>query len=434
MKIKVSFKSYIIKLRGKIKNKLLLSGIQNQAIGNWSLYLLNLLYVGRKEFKILPLTWFDDEDRNAKKILREGIESCIYPPNFLGRCRTLESIITPSVYYAQYKNARVQITSSSVVVNDQKIVIERAEVIDREMHDYAQAHVLLHDQRNAVICLQNYENILQGIFLGGNGSSNYYHWLIELVVKLEFIPFLPSYIQNYPLLISEDVFQIKSFEETLEFYMSKLSNKPRIIVLKKICSYMVNDLVYINTPNSLPFNLLEGAQFKASYVAFDSRSINYLRNAALKEAFDGFSQRCQNKKIFFYRNNSRRNYNQDEVFSYLETYGFAKVNFSELSFLDQVRTIHNADYIIGPTGAEWTNLVFAQKGTKALCWMAQEISNFSAFSTIAGIIGVDLKYITYSAGVSSTASLYSAKYCIDLNMVELGLKELGLYDSKTFVS
>lgn len=430
MNIIVFLTIYITTLRTKIRRKLLLNYIPNR-VCNWY---FNFHHAGREEIKILNLTWFDEENITLKKLLRDGIKSFIYPPNFLGSSPVIESNISPSVFYVQYQNARIQITSSSVVVNDEKIVIERAQIHERAILDYSQPPVLIHDQRNAVIRKPNAENIVQGIFLGGNGSSNYYHWLIELVVKLEFITLLPSYLQDYPLLISEDVFQIKSFEEVLELYMNKLTIRPRIKVLKKLCSYVVNDLVYINSPNSLPFNLFGDGEYKASYVAFDNRSINFLRNSALTEAFNGLSQDCKYKKIFIYRNNSRRKYNQDEVFTYLEAYGFTKVNMSDLSFLDQVRIFHNAECIVGPTGAEWTNLVFARKGTRALCWMPQEAGNFSAFSTISGIVNVDLKYITYKAGSAGSKFIYSHKYCIDLNMVKLGLNELGVCNSEAIDS
>jgi hypothetical protein len=236
---------------------------------------------------------------------------------------------------------------------------------------------------------------------------------------------LPSYLEDYPLLISEDVFQLKPFEEALNFYLSKLSIKPRIIMMKKRCSYIVKDLVYINTPNNLPFNLIGNAKFKASYVTIDNRSIDYLRNSCINAIIDRPSKYLRFKKIFLYRNNCRRNYNQEEILRYLEAYEFTRLNLSELSFLDQVQVFYNADYIFGPTGAEWANLVFAKKGAKALCWMAEEAGDFSVFSTIAGIVDVNLKYVTYSADVKSTESLYSSKYHLDLNKIESIIKEFN---------
>ena len=125
-----------------------------------------------------------------------------------------------------------------------------------------------------------------------------------------------------------------------------------------------------------------------------------------------------------------RNYNQDEVFNYLSVFGFTKIFLEDLSFLEQVRTIYHADLIVGPTGAAWTNLIFCRSGARGLCWMADESGDFSAFSSIAGMVGVDLIYITYKSDVRSTRELYSKDYYIDLSMIENGLSVLG----ETFVS
>jgi hypothetical protein len=45
--------------------------------------------------------------------------------------------------------------------------------------------------------------------------------------------------------------------------------------------------------------------------------------------------------------------------------------------------------------------------------MAEEYGGFAAFSTLAGIVGVDLNYHIYSTGLKSTAALYSHNYQLD---------------------
>ena len=96
----------------------------------------------------------------------------------------------------------------------------------------------------------------------------------------------------------------------------------------------------------------------------------------------------------------------------------------DLSFTEQVRTVYHADFIVGPTGAAWTNLIFCKAGTKTLCWMAEEIGDFSAFSTIAHLLNVDMRYLTYKSGVKMTSDLYFHDYHIDIDLIENGLYEL----------
>lgn len=195
-------------------------------------------------------------------------------------------------------------------------------------------------------------------------------------------------------------------------------------MLSKELQYVVNELIYVNSPNNLPFNLFGNHKFKCNYVTIDSLSIDYLRKIALQDALRTPAHSSYPKKIFLRRKSGLRNYNQDEVFNYLSVFGFTEIFIEDLSFIEQVRTVHHADYIVGPTGAAWTNLIFCRSGAKGLCWMANEFGEFSAYSSIAGMVGVDLRYLTYKAGVYSTKDLYSKGYYIDLSMIAKGLSAL----------
>ena len=80
---------------------------------------------------------------------------------------------------------------------------------------------------------------------------------------------------------------------------------------------------------------------------------------------------------------------------------------------------------MGPTGAAWTNLIFCKTGTKCLCWMAEEFGDFSAFSTIAEIVGADMQYISYKTGARSTDELYGRDYSVDVSKIEYWLQRQG---------
>lgn len=375
----------------------------------------------RINIKALPLVWMDESSANEKGLLRHGTMATIYGPHYIGRAQSTDRVCLPEIHYYLFACARVYVSSSSVILNDKQVIIERAVGSDQSKYDYAYGHIMAHGGDTAVIRFGKSEEIKKGIFLGGNGSSNYYHWIVEILAKLEYLSKLPKHYQEYPLLVSEDVVQIPSFKDTLDLF----AKGHQVITLSKELSYVVDELIYINSPNNLPFNLSGKQRFKSNYVSIDSASIAYLGKTALQAALQTQTPSNYPKKIFLSRKGVLRNYNQDEVFDYLSVYGFTKVFMEDLSFLDQVRTVQHADIIVGPTGAAWTNLIFCKPGTKGLCWMADEFGDFSAYSSIAGMVGVDLRYLTYSTGVYSTAELYYKDYTIDLCMIEKGLSELG---------
>ena len=191
-------------------------------------------------------------------------------------------------------------------------------------------------------------------------------------------------------------------------------------------SYVVDSLVYIDTPSNLPLNLRAGERFKPSYSHISRDSISYVRNAAMARVETLMREEGAGlKRIFLCRKEKRRRYNEDEVFECLAKFGFEKVYMGDLSFDEQLIVIRQAEWIVGPTGAAWTNLIFSQPGAKCLCWMAGEFGDFSAFSTIAQIVGVDMQYISYKTGARSTGALYLKDYAVDVNKIEQWLRRQG---------
>lgn len=369
----------------------------------------------------LPLVWMDEPSVHEKGLLRKGSMGFSYGPHYIGQVQSTVSVSQPDIYYFVFERARVSVTSSTVILNDKQVVIERAVGTDQTKSDYAGSHIVAHDGDTAVVRLDNSQHIEKGIFLGGNGSSNYYHWMVEILAKLELLSKLPERFQKYPLLVSEDVVRIPSFRDTLDLFAGSHEK----IILSKELPYVVDNLIYINAPSNLPFNLVANQEFKCAYVNIDYLSIEHLRKTVLQKALRPTVHQNYPSKIFLCRKGGLRNYNQDEIFVYLSDFGFKKIYMEDLDFFEQVRTIYNADLIVGPTGAAWTNLIFSKSGAKGLCWMAAEFGDFSAYSSIASIVGVDLRYLTYKASVHSTSELYYKDYYIDIGMIEKGLSALG---------
>ena len=146
----------------------------------------------------------------------------------------------PDIFFRTFQNARVSVRSSSVICNDKKVFIERVEHSEQQRFDYSGGQILLHGRETAVVQLGDAEKIKKGIFLGGNGSFNYYHWVVEILPKVQFLSLLPPSYADYPLLISENVERIPTFKETLDL----LSTDREVVMLKEDLSYVVGTLVY----------------------------------------------------------------------------------------------------------------------------------------------------------------------------------------------
>jgi capsular polysaccharide biosynthesis protein len=182
-----------------------------------------------------------------------------------------------------------------------------------------------------------------------------------------------------------------------------------VVFLHSTDNYEVDDLLYINMPNALVPNLKLNAKSDVRNSFVRTESLNYLRTLAYAMIAKEMKSPSP-KRIFLGRKPGLRTYNQDEILLALSDYDFTCVYLEDLNFNQQVKIMANAEIIVGPTGAAWTNLIFANKNAQALCWMAEEAGDLSCFSNLAAAFNINMQYITYVAGSSDTRELYSRSY------------------------
>jgi hypothetical protein len=371
------------------------------------------------QLRLLPVEWLDENKNEVKKTLEQEELSYSYGPKDIGGAQCVEPVQLPAVNLYLFENARVSVLSSSILL-DNKIIIERVEGVEAKRCNYSTGHVFMHGQKSALVRNLQTEHLEQGIFLGGNGSFNYYHWMIEIIPKLMYLNELDKHgYEGFPLLVSEDVDHIKTFREALNYIVK---DRP-VVMLSKDKAYCVGKLVYINAPNNLPFNLRRNEKMRISDFLTRISSINFLRNR-LSLSVDFPPPANGSHRIFFARRNERRNYNQQETFEIFRQQGFQKVFMEELSLKEQISLISNAEVIAGPTGAAWTNLIFCREGAKCLCWMAEGYGEFSAFSNLARVVGADMRYVTFKTDAKSVGELYGRNYSLDAKKLRQGLATL----------
>jgi capsular polysaccharide biosynthesis protein len=318
----------------------------------------------------------------------------------------------PGLARYEFSDARLSAASSSILLAD-RLVLERVPGVDASRCNYAAGHLLAHGLRTAIVASGSEQHIESGVFLGGNGAFNYYHWLVELLPKLEFVK-----EDDRPLLVSDDVDRIPTFREAL----MRVAGARQIVFLRPDLTYRVARLLYVESPSICPFNLRSGEEFRVRDFIMRASSIQFLRGHLLGSSQPRSSMR---RRIFLARRSVRRDYNQDEIFTVCQRHGFEKVYMEDMSLREQIEAMRSAELIAGPTGAAWTNLVFVEPGTRCLCWMAEEQRGFAAYSNLAHAVGAELRYVTYSTGVSDSDRLYFINYRLAPADVERGLKDLG---------
>ncbi len=255
-------------------------------------------------------------------------------------------------------------------------------------------------------------------FLAGNFTFNYFHFLIEILPKLKYFSSIPNSDQ---VIIVAD-YSIKS-NINLQTILCFFTKQIKIEYLSRDNFYFFNKTWHITYPNYVIPNIVEGEEFQANFAAFSKESVEYVRTICL-ENFD--SQQIKVKaesRIFLARKSAIRRYNEKVILSIAQKYGFKEVCFEDCNIHEQIFYMRNADYIIGPSGASWTNLIFCHENkTKGLMWLGKVWNDFSVFSTLAKFVNFDLCHYRYDQESPS----FHANYELSVSEFEEQLKKLLL--------
>ena len=367
--------------------------------------------------------WLDEQIISGKVITKSKSPAVNAPPIiYNGETFTQESIESSELpeYYQYHIEGGVEFgISTSRFLVGKNLITERVQGVDKNRCSYPNGHWEEHSEGFFTTKKkQNPIELPNGIFLGGNGTSNYYHWLIEILPKLEQINQLPERFSPYPLLVSQHVKDTPQLSDSLKAF----NPHRQVIYLKEDLIYKAQKLLIYTSPSLIPFNLKKGNKPNPLDYKLCPDSLLYIRNKLLSDHVK--KDKKASKRIFFSQRRHRRKYNEDEIYELFRPHGFEKVYMDELSLREQILLIREAEYIAGPTGAAWTNLLFCKKGTKCICWMDEFISSFAAFSSIAKVFELRLYYITYKSNASSTGDVYGNSYTLSIEKTDKLIKEV----------
>lgn len=340
----------------------------------------------------LPLESADKSIIVSEKTILTAKESENFLPKRAGEKQ--EKILTPINAVKVYELANVYCISNSTFL----LNLKKDKIFYEKWHDDQRIHYVYHTTnllQNAVTLakVQNQKSIKlqeEAIFLGGIFTFNYYHFVLEILSKTEFFNEIPDY-RNKVVILDEAVSQNENMRMLLSFFVKE--NKVRFVDHKTYFNF--KKLWHITSPNYTMPNIVTGEKYEAGFSKFTPSSVEYLRKTCLENLDLAQVNTEKVEKVFIARKSQFRKYNEAEIIEVAKNFGFREVFFEDLNIHEQIFTVQNAKYIIGPSGAAWTNLLFTDSNAKGLTWLSSVWGDFSVYSTMARIIGFDLNYYIY---------------------------------------
>jgi len=372
---------------------------------------LSWILSATSKYAILPIAQMSWADSDIGAVLRAGEKTKSVAPAAPGtRARTID-VDFPDIRFRGFRNAVIAADFSGLIKDNRLLLPDDIYAHRDRIFGSTSNHLCPeYNDEMALVRRRNPTRIENGIFLGGLGSFNWYHWLIEILPKAMLVGLLPAGLRDYPLLVPPKFAGYPTFHQALETL--QLTNE--VIILKPGQAYRLGHVIFIDPATTTPFNMRDGFWPELSDNTCNSEALLEFRNRILTGL--NLPTPEPKRRIFLARSNTLRVYNQDEIAGMLAEFGVESVNMDKLDFRQQVQLLREAELVIGPSGAAWANLIFAQVGAKGIIWTFPEYSEAASYSNLAETVGVELDYLFFPAksSASTTHDLHKAGYDVDL--------------------
>ena len=250
-------------------------------------------------------------------------------------------------------NARVftDLTEHVAIIKDNKIIPEISyQQVKGELMDITYNKVL-HSGTNRII--KDFEGTVLSLVQGASGN-NYFHFLFDIILKLK-------------------IFKNKFSLDKIDFFYVPGASKWQKIILS-LFDIPEEKLIDSNKYRHIRAKKIIATDHPWYKKGFVQEEINYLPEWSvhfLRDKFLKYKKTLNvSKKIFIDRSDSKFNHcqliNNQEIINYLEAKGFECFQVSKLHFFEQIYLFNNADIIIGPHGAAFTNIIFSKPGMKLI--------------------------------------------------------------------
>jgi capsular polysaccharide biosynthesis protein len=205
-------------------------------------------------------------------------------------------------------------------------------------------------------------------------KANYYHWVIDLLPRL-------LLTQEYQMQDFPD-YQIILHHPERKYEESTLAllgiEKHKVVRLKSFEFAFVETLI-----------ITDFVTHDKSFPTWKKKLLNQIKVLALNN-----SPQSNIKKIYLRRGNQRKRrlIREEDLVIELTRKGFHSINLEDLTFVQQVRLLENAEVVIALHGAALTNIIFCKENT-LIIELRSKVSPPEFYSIIAKAYGLRFETI-----------------------------------------
>lgn len=352
------------------------------------------------------------------RVLQPTRQGMVPAPWIAGRPRSdvVSQVTYPECYVAQLADVEVIGTENLVLADRRSAVLYDSALRYGDDRVDIAAGIVRHRCGNDVLLAQvrNAGRLPCAIHLLGRGTSNYYHWLLEYLPRLQALEAQTQYA-DWPLLVDA------SLHPNLIAALERLCPDRRIEMIDPGVAYSVDQLIVLGPRVWMPIDYRHGATVLPDDILFAPEALSYLRGRL------GTTTRGEQagRRLYLRRGAAsyRRLVNEAAIEAIFIEQGFEVVRPETLSLDEQIALFSQAEAIAGPTGAAMTNMVFAPPGCQVMVLYYPNVP-FFYFSSLAAALGHELIYLLGESIPDSNPILYQLDFQMDPAMTGAQVRAL----------
>ena len=185
-------------------------------------------------------------------------------------------------------------------------------------------------------------------------SSNYAHWLTEVLTRINVYCSHTNEEKSAPLILNTGL--PKSIYESV----NTVAGNREIILIDDKSDLALKNCIFVSPTCYVPYSYRNWNKTKTDGI-FNQYAMISLRNSILSKV----KNNKEKFKIFIKRNSYyRKILNSAEIENFYKKNNYIILEPEKISFEDQVRLFNSADHIVGATGAGMANIMFSKLGCK----------------------------------------------------------------------
>jgi capsular polysaccharide biosynthesis protein len=263
--------------------------------------------------------------------------------------------------------------------------------------------------------------IPDGIRLCGFGSSNWYHWLVELLPTVTLLDGLPQGLRDLPLLVPEAVLRHAPSRDALEL----LAPGHPTVAVPRSAMARVGRVVWLDATVQGPRSLRDDALPRRDTISVHLGVLREFR-AQVRSLLSLPEGTPARRRVLLVRPaGAKRTTDQAAIIDVGRRHDLEPVDLGTLTFAEQVQLFAEASVVVGPWGAAWASMVFANPASQGLMWAPEFYRQWPLYAQLAPVSGMSLSTLCVPTGATTFKQANTSPLALDPDVLDAALTSLG---------